>query len=132
MAQPEQPPLGELLGLVASGAAADDILAAFASLGTVPIEQLSARQWETLAEAVRREDDTYPANLAWRAAYGLRYLGHTERSFHFLTHADRTELDDAERAQFCAAWASSAWGSGDEEACDGADRRGLRSGRGQR
>lgn len=118
MAQPEQPPVGELLGLVASGADVDAILEAFDSLGTVPIEQLSAREWETLAEAVRREDETYPANLAWRAAYGLRYLGHTERSFHFLTKADRTELDDAERAHFCAAWASSAWGSGDQEACE--------------
>ncbi len=118
MTKPVQPPLGELLGLVSSGAGPEAILAMFGSLDTAPIEQLSARDWEVLAESVRREDDTYPANLAWRAAYGLRYLGHTERSFHFLTHADRTELDDAERAQFCAAWASSAWGSGDEEACE--------------
>lgn len=118
MAQPEQPPLGELLGLVASHASPDEIMASFAALGNVPIEQLSARQWESLAASVRRDDDTYPANLAWRAAYGLRYLGHTERSFHFLHAADRGEVDDSERAQFCAAWASSAWGSGDEETCE--------------
>ncbi|MGA8988704.1 tetratricopeptide repeat protein [Aeromicrobium sp.] len=118
MPKPDQPPVGALLGLVTSGAGSDEILDLFSSLGTIPIEQLSVRQWEALAESVRRQDDTYPANLAWRAAYGLRYLGHTERSFHFLTNADRTELDDAERAQFCAAWASSAWGSGDEKTCE--------------
>ncbi len=118
MAQPEQPPVGELLGLVASEAPVDAILATFVSLGTVTIERLSAREWEALAEAVRRDDGTYPATVAWRAAYGFRNLGHRERSFHFLTNADRTELDDAERAQFLAAWASSAWGSGDKEACE--------------
>jgi DNA-binding SARP family transcriptional activator len=118
MAQPEQPPVGELLGLVASGADVDSILVVFTSLGTVPVEQLSARQWEALADAVRREDGSYPANVAWRAAYGFRNLGHRERSFHFLTNADRTELDDAERAQFLAAWASSAWGAGDKDACE--------------
>ena len=112
-----QPPQGGLLGLVASGAKPDVIMAEFESLGTRPIELLSAREWEQLVEAVRRDDGSYPANVAWRAAYGLRYLGHTDRSFHFFNQSDRTELDHAERAQFCAAWASSAWGSGDEETC---------------
>lgn len=118
MALSEQPPMGELLGLVASGAAPDTILSTFVTLGTSPVERLTAREWEALAERVRRDDGTYPANVAWRAAYGLRYLGHTERSYHFLTTSDRTELDDAERAQFCAAWASSAWGSGDQRTCE--------------
>ncbi|MCW2799971.1 MAG: DNA-binding transcriptional activator of the family [Aeromicrobium sp.] len=118
MGTSEQPPHEALLGLVTSQAEPDVIMAAFRPLGTTTIELLSAREWELLAASVCGGDGQYPADLAWRAAYALRYLGHTERSFHFFEHADRTTVDDAERAQFCAAWASSAWGSGDEDTCE--------------
>ena len=89
----------------------DPLLTALVDLGSDAIAQSTADDWEDLAEALR-SDDHYPAAMAWRAGYALFRLGLTDRAEHFFEHADRTELDDAERAQFCAAWASTAWGSG--------------------
>ena len=90
---------------------ADPLLKALVDLGSEAIATSTADDWEALAEALR-SDDHYPAAMAWRAGYALYRLGHTDRAEHFFEHADRTELDDAERAQFCAAWASTAWGTG--------------------
>ncbi|MCW2750721.1 MAG: hypothetical protein JWR83_1831 [Aeromicrobium sp.] len=118
MSSSDQPPLEALLELVASGAPPAAIMTAFEPLGSTAIARLDARQWEALAAAVRRPDESYPATLAWRAGYAVNYLGHTERSLDFFGSADRTELDDAERGQFCAAWAASAWGAGDDARCE--------------
>ncbi len=87
------------------------LLTALVGLGTNAIAIATADDWEAVADMLL-SGDRYPAALAWRAGDALYHLGHAERAEHFFEHADRTELDDAERAQFCAAWASTAWGTG--------------------
>ena len=91
---------------------AEPLLRAVVELGPHAIATSTADDWEAVAVIVQL-GDRYPAAMAWRAGYALYHLGHTERAEHFFVNADRAELDDAERAQFCAAWASSAWGCGD-------------------
>ena len=92
----------------------EPLLTALVELGPHAIATSTADDWETVA-IVMQAGDRYPAAMAWRAGYALYHLGHTDRAEHFFEHADREELDDAERAHFCAAWASSAWGSGDAD-----------------
>ena len=87
------------------------LLVALVDLGTNAIANCTVDDWEAVAD-ILQSDDRYPAAMAWRAGDALHHLGHTERAEHFFEHADRTELNDAERAQFCAAWASTAWGTG--------------------
>ena len=92
----------------------EPLVHAVIELGPHAIATSTADDWERVAIVVR-SGDRYPAAIAWRAGYVLYHLGHTERAEHFFENADRGELDDAERAHFCAAWASSAWGSGDAD-----------------
>ena len=92
----------------------EPLVHAVLELGPHAIATSTADDWERVATVVR-SGDRYPAAIAWRAGYTLYHLGHTERAEHFFENADRAELDDAERAHFCAAWASSAWGSGDAD-----------------
>jgi DNA-binding SARP family transcriptional activator len=92
----------------------EPLVSAVIELGPHAIATSTADDWERVAIVVR-SGDRYPAAIAWRAGYVLYHLGLTERAEHFFENADRDELDDAERAHFCAAWASSAWGSGDAD-----------------
>jgi DNA-binding SARP family transcriptional activator len=111
---PDAPRPASVRDLLAMHGDAEPLLRAVVELGPCAIATSTVDDWEAVA-VVLRAGDRYPAAMAWRAGYALYHLGHTERAEHFFEHADRDELDDAERAQFCAAWASSAWGSGDAD-----------------
>ncbi|PVG82891.1 hypothetical protein DDE18_11100 [Nocardioides gansuensis] len=118
---PEVAPQPSDAGLTATALAAvpdDALLETLCTPPPIALAGLLARDWERIAARIARPDGTHPTAYAWRAAFALYWLGHSDLATEELARA-RVEHGDvpSDLAELQAVTASLAWQQGYPDKC---------------